>query len=275
MKKGLVLLVCVLFHANLSYCQLADGSTAPDFTFTDINGNTQNLYSYLNAGKYVALEVSATWCHPCWLYHQTGTLDSLYTLHDVPGDHTWKVLFLEGDGNTTLADLQGTGTNTQGNWVAGSLFPIMNPSGITLNDFLSNYNNSFFPTLYIICPNKKVYQDTLNKGSKPLVSRWEYVASNFCSPVGIDDIKDANPVTIFPNPARDHTVLYFSLNKSAELTLTIANVLGQTVETKNFGILQAGDHSLKYDLGNLEKGIYIFTLSGSYNRYVRKKVVVE
>lgn len=274
MKKVLVLLVCAVFQVNFSYCQLVDGTTAPDFTFTDISGNTQNLYSYLNAGKYVALDISATWCHPCWLYHQTGTLDSLYNLHDVPGDRTWKVLFLEGDGNTTLADLQGTGTNTQGDWVTGSLFPIMNPTGVTLNDFLSNYNNTAFPTLYMICPNKKIYQDTINKYPRGTVSTWQYVASNLCGPVGIDNLKDANPLTIFPNPAKDHTVLYFSLNNSAQLVLTVTNILGQVVETKNYGILQAGDHSLKVDLSNLSSGLYTFTAS-SNGRDVRKKIVVQ
>jgi hypothetical protein len=275
MKKALVVFLFAVFQTNFSYCQLTDGSTAPDFTFTDLNGNTQSLYAYLNAGKYVAIDISATWCHPCWLYHETGVLDSLYTLHDAPGDNTWKVLFLEGDGSTTLADLQGTGTSTQGDWVTGSLFPIMNPTGITLNDFLSNYNNSFFPTLYIICPNKKVYQDTLNKGSKPSVSRWEYVASTMCGPVGLDEIQDANPLTIFPNPAKDQTTLYFSLNSSAEVTLSVSNLIGQTIQTTNFGKLSAGDHSLRYDVSNLSAGIYVFTISDSNNRFVRKKFVVQ
>lgn len=275
MKKALVLFLLVVFQTNFSYCQLVDGSTAPDFTFTDLNGNTQSLYAYLNAGKYVAIDVSATWCHPCWLYHETGSFDSLYMLHDVPGDNTWKVLFLEGDGSTTLADLQGTGTSTQGDWVTGSQYPIMNPTGVTLNDFISSYNNTAFPTLYLICPNKKVYQDTLNKYPRGSVSTWEYVASNLCGPVGLDDLKDTNPLTIFPNPAKDQTVLYFSLNSSTEVTLSVSNLVGQTIQTTNFGKLSAGDHSLKYDLSNLSAGIYVFAISDGSNRFVRKKFVVQ
>lgn len=275
MKKALVVFFLVVFQTNFSYCQLVDGSTAPDFTFTDLNGNTQSLYAYLNAGKYVAIDISATWCHPCWLYHESGSFDSLYTLHDVPGDNTWKVLFLEGDGSTTLADLQGTGTSTQGDWITGSQYPIMNPTGVTLNDFLSNYNNTAFPTLYFICPNKKVYQDTLNKYPRGSVSTWEYVASNLCGPVGLDDLKDTNPLTIFPNPAKDQTVLYFSLNYSAEVTLSVSNLVGQTIQTINFGKLSAGDHSLKYDLSNLSAGIYVFNISNGNNRFVRKKFVVQ
>ncbi|MBC7552869.1 MAG: T9SS type A sorting domain-containing protein [Taibaiella sp.] len=275
MKKAFVVFLLLVFQTNFSYCQLVDGSTAPDFTFTDLNGNTQSLYAYLNAGKFVAIDISATWCHPCWLYHQSGSFDSLYTLHDSPGDQTWKVLFLEGDGNTTLADLQGTGTNTQGDWVTGSQYPIMNPSGVTLNDFLSDYNNSFFPTLYFICPNKKIYQDTLNKYPRGSVSTWEYVASSLCGPAGLDELKDTNPLTIFPNPAKEQTVLYFSLNASAEVTLSVSNLIGQTIQTTNFGKLSAGDQSLRYDISNLSAGIYVFIISDSNNRIIRKKFVVQ
>src|SRR4051812_23633012 len=118
-----LLLVAALWVSGNATAQLPDGSTVPDFTFTDLDGNTQNLYSYLNSGKYVAIEVSATWCHPCWVYHSSETMDSLYNIHDNPGDATWKILFIEGDGATTLADLHGTGTSTQGDWVTGTPYP--------------------------------------------------------------------------------------------------------------------------------------------------------
>lgn len=273
-KKALYL-IGLLFSINAT-AQLADGTTVPDFTFTDINGTTQNLYSYLNAGKYVALEVSATWCHPCWLYHNSGTMDSMYTIHDMPGDQTWKVLFVEGDGGTTLADLQGIGTSTQGDWVTGTPFPIMNPpSGIALNDFKTSYNISFFPTLYLICPNKKAYFDTVNASPRATVPVWEYAAVSYCGPAGLDDLKDVNPLTIYPNPARDHVVLYFALNSSTEVSLTISNVIGQTVAYRNFGRLHPGDQSLRYDLADLQSGIYFLIVSDANGRSVRKKIIVQ
>lgn len=274
MKKILIFFIFSLMQSNQFYGQLLDGATVPDFTFTDINGTTQNLYTYLDSGKYVAIDVSATWCVPCWEYHSSGVNDSLYTLHDIPGDQTWKVLFIEGDGNTTLADLQGTGTNTQGDWLSGTPYPTMNPSGILLNDFLSAYNINFFPTLFIICPNKKIYQDTLNTGSKPFVIEWEY-ASSLCGPSGLDDLKDENPLTIFPNPAIDFAVLYFSLNHAVELKLTVENAIGQILDNKDFGILPSGDQSLKFDVSSYKAGIYFFTLSEGNKRFVRKKVIVN
>ncbi|GAB4294165.1 MAG: hypothetical protein Kow0068_19050 [Marinilabiliales bacterium] len=36
-------------------------TTAVDFTATDVEGNTINLFSILNSGQYVAMEFWATW----------------------------------------------------------------------------------------------------------------------------------------------------------------------------------------------------------------------
>ena len=52
--------------------QLPDGSIAPDFTATDINGVEHNLYSYLDSGYSVILCFDATWNLPGWSYFGTG-----------------------------------------------------------------------------------------------------------------------------------------------------------------------------------------------------------
>ena len=160
MKKILLsALVCSALFASNSHAQLADGSVAPDFTVTDINGTQHNLYSYLDQGYSVVMDVSATWCGPCWSYHQSGALEDLYVNHGPAGfpgvsantTDDVMVLWFEGDGSTTQADLEGTGGNTQGNWLAGTAFPI-------IDDASQNgpYAIAFFPTIYTICPNRSV-----------------------------------------------------------------------------------------------------------------------
>ena len=275
MRKALSL-VLLLFTLYLkASAQLADGSTAPDFTFNDINGNPHTLYSYLNQGKYVAIDISATWCNPCWTYHNEKVMDSLYEAHDIPGDNSWKVLFMEMDKNTTTADLYGTGSNTQGNWVQGANYTIIDaPAGTALNDFNNGYSLSFFPTFLLICPNKKVFQDSLN-GPRPGVKTWEYIASISCFPAGIDNLSDRDPVTIYPNPASAFTTIYFGLNNPASISVTVSDITGKKLSSKSFGLLSSGDHSLNYAIGHLSPGLYVLSLHCGNNRTISKKIVVR
>ncbi|HLC83384.1 MAG TPA: T9SS type A sorting domain-containing protein [Bacteroidia bacterium] len=158
MKKILQLIAAVTltFSAVESKAQLADGSIAPDWTFTDIVGNTHNLYTYLNAGKTVYIDVSATWCGPCWSYHGTGNLENLYTTYGPSGTDEVMVFFIEGDGATDMADLDGTDGASQGDWITGTPYPIINPSASATTTFNTNYAIGYFPTIYMICPDRSI-----------------------------------------------------------------------------------------------------------------------
>jgi hypothetical protein len=67
------------------------------------------------------------------------------------------VFFIEGDPTTTSADLNGTGTNTQGDWVTGATHPIIDLT-TTASFEITGMTIDYFPEMYVICPNHVIYK---------------------------------------------------------------------------------------------------------------------
>ncbi len=150
MRKILTLFIA-LFFLTSTQAQLADGSYAPNFTGVDINGNTWELYDLLDQGKSVIIDVSATWCGPCWSYHESGELETVYDTYGPNGTEEMMVLWIEGDPTTGMDDILGTTASSQGDWTAGTGFPIIDDNSIA-----ELYEITYYPTIYHICQNRTV-----------------------------------------------------------------------------------------------------------------------
>ena len=146
--KKLLIIICLLSFTIVK-AQLPNGSVAPDFTATDINGNTWNLYTLLDQGKTVYIDFSATWCGACWNYHQSGAFENLWENYGPDGSDEVFVFFIESDAGTDLADLLGTGNSTYGNWTSGVDYPIIDNASIA-----NAYQLSYYPTIFMICPDR-------------------------------------------------------------------------------------------------------------------------
>ena len=153
MKKLFVLLAVAIGFSSLA--QLPDGSIAPDFTLKDLNGNSHTLYSYLDANKTVYVEIFAAHCSSCWNYHQSGKLKTLYNSYGPNGTDEIMVLALEYDQWNDSNAFIGIGDPwvTQGNWLAGTPYPIFNVEAPNRSVF-TDYNVTGYPVIYKICSDK-------------------------------------------------------------------------------------------------------------------------
>ena len=125
---------------------------SPDWTATDINGDSHNLYALLDSGYTVIMDFVTTWCPPCIQYHQSHTLRNLYLAHG-PGtaQNKVRVFMVECDPATDMDDLLGVGGQGTLNWVAGTPYPILDDAALA-----AQFNVTSYPTVLTICPSRMV-----------------------------------------------------------------------------------------------------------------------
>ena len=61
-----------------------------------------------------------------------------------------------------------------------------------------------------------------------------------------------------PNPATDRTQVRFSLDRTAEVTVEVFDVLGRLVQTIDGGVQIAGDRAITVDTAGLSTGAYVY-----------------
>ena len=152
MKKIVPFIMAMVIFGHTLYAQQSP-TIAPNFTVTDINGETHELYDILASGKTVVLDFYATWCPPCWDYHNGEELSKLWDLNGPGGLDDYFVMGIESSGSTGIDDITGTGSNTLGDWTEDVEYPMID------NDQIRHYFNvEQYPTFVQICTDRTVVE---------------------------------------------------------------------------------------------------------------------
>ncbi len=253
--KKIILLLALIINCR-AFGQLANGSVAPDFTLTDYYGNTHNLYSYLNSGKTVYLEIFAAHCPGCWSYHQTRTLKSLYNLYGPSGTNEIMVLALEHDEYNDSNAFKGIGDPwvTQGNWLTGTPYPQFNVEGWPDRNVFVDYKVTSYPIVYKICPNKilervytsatqqQLYQKAQNCQTMSISEEqvgWELYYNHLSGKVVVNHLEKIEAVTI--------------INLNGQLVKKLNSVPISTI-----------------DVSDLAEGVYFFKVKTESDLLIKK-----
>lgn len=125
---------------------IANAQTAPDFTITDIDGNSRNLYNTLDAGNVVVLKFFTNWCGIC-----NNTADEVLALYNSYQSNGDPVVFwaLDRDPNETNAHATTYRDNHN------LTFPVIGEA----SSVAALYGVQYQPEYRIICPDRSYEEE--------------------------------------------------------------------------------------------------------------------
>ncbi|MBC8048032.1 MAG: redoxin domain-containing protein [Fimbriimonadaceae bacterium] len=243
---------------------ISTAQTAPDFTFTDINGNEYNLYETLAEGKTVVLDFFFVDCAPCQYW--TPDFEELYTtwgggnadvvfwaFSDID-DHAYIEPFVEEYGiEYPVSGIEGGGYNVIGSYA-------------------DNFTFSGYPTYSVICPDKSISWDIW-----PLTENMPEVDEKIseCGATGTVTMMDGPDQEIligmtYPNPTKGD--VYIPLNEKLGNNLKVKIFTTDGILVKSFDV-ENGKSGLQFSINDLENGVYIAAIFSDKEIIMRSKII--
>jgi hypothetical protein len=150
------------------------------------------------------------------------------------------------------------------------------------NDFTDNFIDTVVgnQTQYLyknLIPKTKYFWRV--RGINPVdTSQWSStyaftVGNNL--PAGINDNIIPDNFEIYPNPVSDNAVIHYSLNETANVSITLYNSLGNMEEKITEENQPAGEYNLDLNTTNLLPGIYFMTMNTGIKLFTEKFIVAK
>lgn len=84
----------------------------------------------------------------------------------------------------------------------------------------------------------------------------------------------------YPNPFNPATAIRFTIDRTAEVNFSVYNILGEQVESNDFGLLSPGTYTISWDSnsarrGPLPSGVYFYRLRSGEQLQTRKMVLLK
>jgi len=290
------------YHTYPNYVNVGDGRTVSLAQMYDILGTVLQQY-FVNQKypDYVVIRACAG--QPSagdansWMWKDIGRSDddrvSFYSVADLWADDPEYKHYVELDDFLDACDRSAT--------FVDSNYRV--PNYVTVwNDYYSAYWNSVPACQFLYMMSRTIRYNESNGAMPSIVSirdmyvprstdEWEQYAdvestslSKTSSAQGNKDFDEKIEIKIpdsfelsqnYPNPFNPSTTISFAIPKSANVELSVYNVLGEKVAELVNGSLSAGYHSVTFDASYLTSGIYIYRISAGNNVSVKKMMLMK
>lgn len=120
--------------------------------------------------------------------------------------------------------------------------------------------NFRFKFVYTSSNGNNVYIDDINLNVNTGISDLDEMSSTF---------------QLFPNPANSTVTLGFKLTESKELSISILNLLGQTIYSSGKENYSDGEHTINLPLRDISPGMYFIKVADDNNDFKKPLVIIS
>lgn len=247
--KKLVLLMVALITFGLKQGNAQTTLTqAVDFTVTDVNGDTWNLFDILNGGQHVCIDFFFTTCPPC-----IATSPYFKQTYTNFGCNDEDIFFIAIDVGDTDAEVLTYENNVLGGAPGYPSVSGLNGGGDAV---VSAYGVGAFPTYILIAPNQTIVEQDMwpiaNAGTFTTFFGAHALSPIPCSTVGINEAEET-VLNVYPNPAID--VVSIASEKPID-SYTVADLSGKIRINGSASGNRTSDR-ITFDVSTLPAGVYV------------------
>lgn len=262
MKKLFSLVAGILFCGVIA--AQTPLTTAVDFTVTDIEGHSFNLFNKLNSNKYVCIDFFYTTCGPCQA--TAPKVSGAYTNFGCNGGNVFFIGIDDRSTNAEVASFDAT---------YNAIYPGVSGTEGGGAAPTSAYGITAWPTVILIAPNKNIVEQDIwpiaDAAALTTVISWLGGITQACSS-GIDESEIIKVAYVFPNPVKESFTYSYALDENDGNTFfEMYDMIGKKVYSEKITDVR---NNLKISTKTFVSGVYFAKLVNSKGVIQTDKIIV-
>ena len=263
MIKKLVLLLTVTFIIGSTTAQTSL-TEAVDFNVKTIYGESIWLFPLLDdENQIVVIDFFSTTCGPCIDY-----APDFQACYEKFGSNEGNVYFMGinwGNNNIGVIEFDST---------YGLTYPTASGSEGGGNTVYGIYDIQSYPTVIVITPDHNIVEQYIWYPTEENITN-AIVTAGGINVVTVENKFEDQKLIVFPNPVKNIGTIEFELFKSADIYISIYNILGQQVYNSDIQRYAKGRTQIPFSVNELENGYYFVKVDSNTGPITTTRISVS